>query len=190
VTSKTARIQLLRWLSCLTVSMSISTLAQPVNPHSALIADFQKRLENYLKLRVQAEKGLPALKPTDSSELIAQHEHALAVRIQMLRAGAKQGDVFTAPIRDEFRRLLKIAGQPNNGAEIRRSLRSAEPVRRHLRVNQTYPASLPLQSTPAVVLRNLPELPKQIEYRLIDHDLIIRDVGANLVIDFADGVVP
>jgi hypothetical protein len=57
-------------------------------------------------------------------------------------------------------------------------------------VNQVYPASVPLQSTPASVLENLPDLPKQLDYRVIGHQLILRDAGANLVIDFADGVVP
>ena len=168
----------------------LNSAPERVNPHAALIADFQTRVANYLKLRQQAEKDLRPLKPTDSAERIAEQERALAERITRLRAGAKKGEIFTPPIVGEFRRLLRIAGEGAHASEIRRSLRSAEPVHLALRVNQGYPKSVPLQSTPATVLRNLPALPKQVEYRVIGHDLILRDIGANLVIDFADGVVP
>lgn len=172
------------------LSAFIAGSTERVNPHAALTAEFQKRVESYVKLREQAESGLSPLKATNSADAIAEREHALAAQIKNQRAGAKQGDIFTPPICKEFRRLMKITVQGGQAVEIRRSLRSAEPVSLTLRVNQVYPASVPLQSTPASVLENLPDLPKQLDYRVIGHYLILRDAGANLVIDFADGVVP
>lgn len=159
-----------------------------VNPDAAIVGDFEQRIAAYMKLRGQAAAGLSQLKATDSAEAIVQHEQELGARIKELRAGSKRGDVFSPAIRAEFRRLIKMAGAQNS--EIRRTLNHAEPVDMKLRVNDAYPASVPLQSTPATLLGNLPSLPKQLEYRVIGHDLILRDTGANLVVDYAEQVVP
>jgi len=37
---------------------------------------------------------------------------------------------------------------------------------------------------------NLPQLPKEVEYRIVGRDLILLDVGTNLVVDIAPNVVP
>jgi hypothetical protein len=49
---------------------------------------------------------------------------------------------------------------------------------------------LPLQSTPPSLLANFPELPKEVEYRIVGHNLILRDVDANLIIDFLTNAIP
>ena len=161
-----------------------------VNRDAAIVSDFEQRIVAYMKIRGQATAGLSQLKPTDSAEAIAQHERELGARIKELRASSKRGDIFTPTIRAEFRRLIKIAGAGAQNSSIRRTLNHAEPVNIKLRVNDAYPTSVPLQSTPATLLGNLPSLPKQLEYRVIGHDLILRDAGANLVVDYAEQVVP
>lgn len=161
-----------------------------VNRHAAILADFQNRIDAYLKLRKQAETGLRPLKTTDSAQTIAEHERTLAENIRKLRRDAKRGEVFTPSITGEFRRLVKIAGTGADAPKIRASLSHAEPVRLAIRVNDQYPASVPLQTMPATLVANLPALPPQLEYRVIGHKLILRDSGANLVVDFGNGVIP
>jgi hypothetical protein len=51
-------------------------------------------------------------------------------------------------------------------------------------VNQIYPAEWPLQTFPAPLLQQLPKLPPDLEYRFVSDALILRDVKANLVVDF------
>jgi len=53
-----------------------------------------------------------------------------------------------------------------------------------LKVNAMYPPDTPLPSTPPQVLRSLPKLPEQLEYRIVGKTLIIRDVEANIIVDF------
>jgi hypothetical protein len=53
-----------------------------------------------------------------------------------------------------------------------------------LKVNATYPPDTPLPTTPPQVLMNLPKLPDQLEYRIVGKNLIIRDVEANIIVDF------
>jgi hypothetical protein len=75
-------------------------------------------------------------------------------------------------------------------ARIRESLKRAEPVKLRLKVNDEYPRTIPLQSTPPTLLLNLPELPKEVDYRIVGRALILRDVDANIVIDFIPNAIP
>jgi len=59
-----------------------------------------------------------------------------------------------------------------------------------LKINEDYPSTVPVQSMPPSVLMNLPQLPKEVEYRIVGRDLILLDVGTNLVVDIAPNVVP
>ncbi|MND04077.1 hypothetical protein D3C83_241900 [compost metagenome] len=54
-----------------------------------------------------------------------------------------------------------------------------------LRVNATWPASEPLTTVPANILERLPQLPPDVEYRISNkRHLILRDVDANIIVDF------
>jgi hypothetical protein len=41
-----------------------------------------------------------------------------------------------------------------------------------------------------VLLRKLPDLPPELEYRIVGRSLILRDVKANLIVDILRDVVP
>lgn len=158
---------------------------EKVNQSSLILRDFDQRLSDYQKLHKVAAAEIHGLKPTSSPEAIEHYEHKLAHEIRESRRQARQGDIFTAPISSEFRRLMNTTMQSGDAAAIRESLRHAEPVSlRTIRVNGAYPSGVPLQSTPASLLMNLPQLPQDLEYRLIDHTLIVRDVDANLIVDY------
>ena len=58
-----------------------------------------------------------------------------------------------------------------------------------LKVNATYPNDTPLPTTPPQLLMNLPKLPEQLEYRIIGKNLIIRDVEANIIVDFVPNAI-
>lgn len=164
---------------------------EPVNPHAKVTAEFEAKVDQYIKLRDQAASKTPPLNAGAKPADIAHHEQALADQIRTLRAGAKQGALFTPDVTVEFRRLIHIAATgPRKQDKIRRSLAHAEPVRVNLTVNGPYPENIPVQSMPPAVLSNLPRLPKELEYRVNGPDLILRDIGANLIVDIAPGVLP
>jgi hypothetical protein len=161
-----------------------------VNPDSQLIQDFETHVTEYVKLHKTVEAKLPPLKLTASPEVIANHQHDLASRIREERKQARQGDIFTAKISGEFHRLIgMVMGGPEAG-RIKTSLKAAEPVRLQLHVNDEYPAGVPLQSMPPTLLQNLPRLPAEVEYRIVGDSLILRDVKANLIVDFIPQAIP
>jgi len=159
---------------------------QPVNPDSLIAQDFENRVADYVKIHKLAEAKVPSLKPTDSPASIAVREDGFARAIRAARPGARQGDIFTPAISAEFRRLIAITMRGRNAARIRASLAHAEPVDPQIAVNGSYPmrAGVPLQSTPPTLLLNLPQLPHEVEYRIVGRSLVLRDVKANLIVDF------
>lgn len=161
-----------------------------MNPDAARVADFERRVDAYMKLRGQARSGLPAAKTTTSSAVITDRESDFGDRIRQLRAHARHGDIFTPPISAEFRRLARIAGEGSSARHIAVSLAHSEPVRLRLKVNGSYPSSVPLQTTPPSLLQNIPNLPKELEYRMVGRSLVLRDVGANLIVDYMHNFLP
>lgn len=146
--------------------------------------DFEKRVQEYLKMRQPLTKQVPALKTTKLADDIRSHQKDMAATIRVARRDAKQGDLFTPEIAAEFRRLIAQTMTSPEGPKIIKSLRHAEPVALSLHVNDEYPAKVPLQSTPPTLLMNLPRLPKELDYRLIGRALAVRDCDANIIVDF------
>lgn len=157
--------------------------AQPrVNPQAAAMADFHNRITAYLDLQKRVTAGLPSLKRTDNPAEITLREIALGEAVRAGRAGARPGDILTPEIARVFRRVIKHDFR-------RRPLRSRKVMRDeiphfHPKVNQTYPAAWPLATFPATLLVELPALPEGLEYRLLSEALILRDVKANIIVDF------
>jgi hypothetical protein len=162
----------------------------PVNADSALIQDFQKRLDAYMQLRKDLERRMPKLKATPEQEKIRRHESELRRAIGEARKSTGQGGIFTPEISAEFRRLVSQSLESGAKLHIGQSLRHAEPVHLTLHANERYPEHLPLQSMPPSLLENLPRLPAEIEYRITGRDLILLDVKASLVVDVLPGVFP
>ena len=165
--------------------------AQAVNQDSLVVSEFQGRVDEYMKVRKRAFSEVPALKPTDSPEDIAEHKRDLAHKLREARPHARQGAIFTPQASDLFRRLLAANLQGPDAGQARTSLRRASPVPQvPLRVNALYPEGLPLQSTPPSILLDLPRLPQGLEYRIVGRDLVLLDVNAGLVIDFVPRALP
>ncbi len=161
-----------------------------VNQDALVMQDFENRVAQYAHLHQQVESKLPPLKPNASPEEIAGHTKALARQIQRSRPHARQGSIFTRRIAAEFHRLIHLTLRGPNAKLVLTSLRNAHPVRMKLQVNEVYPPGIPLQSTPPSLLLNLPKLPPEVEYRVVGHDLALRDVKAGVIVDFLPQAIP
>lgn len=182
------RVAMTRAFILLPVFLAVASFAQlqhqRVNQQSAIIADFQKRIESYMKVHKAAAGQLPALKSTASSEKLSNYQHSLAAKIVAARPHATQGAIFTPAIGREFRRLIAAAMHGPRSSRIRSSLKRGAPVKSNVQVNHPYPSMTPVETTPPSLLQTLPKLPNELEYRVVDHDLVLHDVKADLVVDF------
>ena len=165
--------------------------APPVKQEARTFDDFKQRVKDYLKLHKTVESSLPRLKTTKNGKALMDRQHLLAQKIAEARSNAKQGDVFTPEISEQFRQIIHAkfhgAGAPN----MRKTIRQGEPLTKvELTVNGAYPEKLPLTTVPPTLLINLPQLPHEVAYRIVGHDLVLLDTEARIVVDFIAGAIP
>jgi len=170
----------------------------PVAVNSAVLKDFQQRVEHYIKYQRGLEKAVGAeQKPVNDPAEIKAKQEALANTIRTTRRDAKHGDIFTPAIAAEFRRLLNPEVKGRHAGEVKEELKEdfgeegdeGKPKPVPLKVNARYPEGNPLPTVPANLLAALPTLPKDVEYRIINRNLILRDVDANLIVDFIPNAI-
>ena len=161
------------------------------NPADTLFADFAKRVDSYMTVREQLTDSIGDLDPTRSQAEIATRATALANAIMAARSQAKQGDIFSpefsafvaALIKQEYsRRPVPVIETRDDQQE---ELPNFEPA-----VNQLYPTTYPLATFPPALLPLLPPLPEEVEYRIVRDNLVLRDVEANLILDYVPRAVP
>ena len=154
----------------------------PAKADTPATAEFMKRVAEYVGVHKKADSQVPSLKRTDDPKEISSREIALGDAIRALRAGARPGDIMTHDIAEEIRRLVKRDFRGRSREDKRIFLDEVPHFRP--KVNQVYPSTWPLATFPATLLEVLPKLPEILEYRLLSEALILRDVNANIVVDF------
>ena len=156
-----------------------------------VMAAFSDRVKQYMKLVHDAEATLPKPKARQEIQALAERRKACAEAVRKARANAHEGDLFTPEVATIFRKLMAQTIAGPSGPRIRASLKHAEPIpAMGLTINSTYPAHVPLQSTPPSLLNNLPALPQGIEYRIVDHALLLREADSNTIADILPHAFP
>jgi hypothetical protein len=191
-------------LSCVSVSATAASSAQQtpgtesrpaakpqghaVNPVGEATAAFKKRLDDYLKLRSAITAKIPDVSQTHDPNKISAREKALGEAISAARMTAKPGDLFgdLSPI------ITQIIAKDwaTRSAVDRKAIFKELPAGVQVTINRPYPTTLPLLTVPSNLLVNLPMLPDDLEYRIVDRHLLLRDRDANLVIDILYNVLP
>lgn len=168
-----------------------SATAQPgANPDASTLQDFQKRINAYVALQRGMQRDTAKQKETLDPGKISGAEGLLAARIRTVRKDAKQGDILTPPIAEVFRRLMNPELQGREGREAKGTLKEDAPASVPLAPNVDYPSAAALPTMPGNLLAVLPQLPEAIEYRIIGKALILRDVDANIIVDYIPNAIP
>ena len=171
----------------LSLSCAWAGRARGTRDDAQVVKDFEARVSSYLDL---GKKQAPAPKPTDSPSKLAETHDQIAEKMRAARPDARQGDIFTPEIAAYFRHRIAATLAGHDGKKIRASMRHAEPVQNvPLQVNARYPQKVPLQSTPPTLLLNLPRLPRELQYRIVGHALLLYDTQADLIVDFVPDAI-
>jgi len=184
------------WLTAIAVAIAAPATAagqekERVNPNAKAVAEFQEEVAEYLDLHRKIEQTLPAVPREASPEAIDQHQRALGRLIQQARKDARAGDIFESDVRPVLRRLLYNLFTGPDGKKLRAAVMEENPGEAvKLVINGRYPDTIPLSSVPPQVIRVLPPLPDELEYRFIDNALILLDVRAHIIVDYMTGAVP
>lgn len=161
------------------------------NPVDPVFAEFGRRVDEYVRLHDAVADSVGVLDETASQSEIATRATALAQGIVAARPDARPGDIFTTEVAALFATLIREEYSRRPPA-VRESREDAQEELPDFvpEVNQLYPTTYPLATFPATLLQVLPELRKEVEYRIVGHHLILRDVEANLIVDLMPNAVP
>ena len=164
---------------------------RPANPADALFVDFANRVESYIAVRERLTDSIGDLDPTRSQEEIAARATALGNALIAARPQAKQGDIFSPEVAAFLATLIKEEYKRRSPPVLETREDQQEELPNFVpKVNQIYPTTYPLATFPPALLPVLPPLPEEVEYRIVQTYLILRDVEANLIVDFMPGAVP
>jgi hypothetical protein len=172
-----------------TPAQQASTTSPRVNPMGAATKAFLDRIGEYVAFHNKVETTVPPLKETPSPVEISAREAALGAALIKLRPDAKPGDFLIPQFQPYLVQIIKDDFAKRSLAD-RKALVVELPKQIRIAVNVVYPTTLPLATFPPNLLRALPELPKEVEYRIVGRHLILRDTTGNVIVDLMRDVFP
>jgi hypothetical protein len=174
----------------------------PAEYEDEVLEEMEDRVESYLKLRRRAAKTVTVPPPGGQAtpEQILAYQRALAQAIRSRRPAAQQGDVFLPECHPLFKRIIAAELSGRAGASARLAILEGNPpveidrddrMAVRIAVNAAYPEAAPVSTVPPSVLLSLPSIPAEyVEYRFVNRDLVLRDVGASMIVDFIPRAAP
>lgn len=159
-------------------------------PKDPAVAGFVERVNQYVALHKKLEDQLPKLPQEATPQQIDQKERRLGELIQAARKGAQRGDLFTPEMTVYVKNVMaQVFGGPG-GQKLRSSVMDENVKELPVRVNMRFPDSIPISTMPPAVLKALPELPEQMQYRFVASQFVLLDSHSHLVADFIPAVLP
>lgn len=142
-------------------------------------------------MREALEEKMPKLSKEAKPEEIQVHKKQFQERVRAARTAAKRGDVFTPEASTLIRAMIKDEFKGKERVELRDTvLRESETKAVPLRVNYPYPESQELLEMPPTLLLRLPQLPKQLRFRFVGHNLLLVDRENGLIVDYMTNALP
>ena len=150
---------------------------------TAAIAEFNERVREYCLVREAI--GMPSERIFNDPRDMQIVRKTLRDAIRERRPRARQGDIFTHAAAVAIRHIVTATA-----AESELDLKDAVHALREDRlpgarppvVNDTYDWRLGAWMWPALLLK-LPPLPEDLQYRIVNDDLVLIDIRADLVVD-------
>ena len=161
----------------------------PANPTGSAVKAFLDRINEYQKFHNNVEKMVPPLNETSDPAKIAEREKALGEALIKSRPDARPGDFFIKEAQPHITKIIREDFAKRSLAD-RKALIQELPKGVRVGINQVYPTTLPLVTFPPNLLKTLPELPPDLEYRIVGRDLILRDIKGNVTVDIMRDVFP
>jgi hypothetical protein len=158
---------------------------------ATIAKEFSIRTKAYIDLEKKLEGSLPGLKSSNDSAEIAAHAVALREKIIEARSNQQQGNIFTKEIAEHFKSTIRKTFEEPGSQAVRRTVQEGDPPKPiTVRVNSVYPDNSPVVTTPPTLLSRLPELPKELSYRVLGHTFLLLDNKTNVIVDFIPDAIP
>jgi hypothetical protein len=173
------------------VAFAVVEMAAQLNAQPASLLQFHSSIQRYVQLHRQIEIQLPPFRTRSDAHEIFESSNAMAAALQTARAAAREGDIFTR----ELAALLRVRVADALAAHgflpeeiVASTLEEADEESPLPVVNGRFPWRRGAAMWPCV-LDALPQLPYELQYRLIGRDLVLVDTHADLVVDILRNIV-
>ncbi len=161
-------------------------LAQNASANRGARLHFKKNVEAYLAVRHQVSAAVAELTVTGDPAKLQRGENGLADRLHAARKHARPGEIFSDDVgrlfRHDIREALRAPGISRADILATNGWDASRIPARDIMVNARFPWNSGWD-VPACILEVLPPTPEVLEYRLVGRDLLLIDVGADLVVD-------
>lgn len=154
----------------------------------SLVCTFDSGVDQYVQLHRRLERFVPPQIITADPNRLFASRRALAAEIRRARPFAKQGEIFAPEIAAMFRQIVERTLREDRvdwGVFLDEDGMTL-PIK--VEVNGNYPAGGPVSTMSPTLLRALPPLPPELQYRFVNMHLILWDVHAGLIVDFVPDV--
>jgi hypothetical protein len=153
-------------------------------------AEFMDHVNQYVELHLALAAPLGPEAMCFDPEQLQSSADLLAAAIRDARTTARTGDIFTPRVADLLRHTIADAAYQTGYAPalLDETSEEGQPVVTWLEVNGPFPWRAG-HELPPMMLRRLPVLPGELEYRLVARDLVLLDVRANLVVDLLENAL-
>lgn len=157
---------------------------------TAAIAQFQVAIADYMRLRQRLRKEITGPVPNSTAPELVRASDSLAAAIQRARTGAREGNIFIGPMTLVVKRRVDDVIRRDNLGPILADIDDETPTVKAPSIHLRFPAASQMATMPPSLLAALPELPKELEYRIVGDFLVLRDVDAALILDYIPAAVP
>jgi hypothetical protein len=149
-----------------------------------------EEIARYLATHTDLRAEVPGPVPNSSARELNAASDMLANAIRRARPRGRQGDFFDADATRLISERLRAAlGAPNAAAALA-GIDDERPAALRPQIYLRFPAANEMATMPPSLLRLLPRLPVELEYRIVGEYLVLRDVKAAMILDFIPNAVP
>ena len=160
--------------------------AQQPPPETPAVRQLMEATRAYAWLHRRVENNLAPLEVNANPDTIHRLVQEMAAAIRAARPDARQGEFFTNALAVELRfRIAEALAADHFTAWDVHAVEAAngiDPALVPLTVNGAFPWIYASAMFPCV-LRALPELPPELQYRMVGTTLVLIDVHAGLILD-------
>jgi hypothetical protein len=155
-----------------------------------LIANFDRRVKDYLKQRDRVKKKLTPLSKDSTPAQIEAYQQGFVAALRGMRTGTKPGYIFSPAFTQYVRTIIETEFPPRDKKDVKKTILEAETKGVPLKVNYPYPETKELTEMPATLLLKLPQLPKEVKYRFVGRHLLLVDSDNSLIVDYTLNALP
>ena len=164
--------------------------AAGASAEAAGIKEFDEAIGKYMALRRKLRSEVTGPVKDSSSSQVTNASDALAGAIERARQGAHVGAIFNAPVTTVIKRRIADAVRTEKLVSVLADIDDEGKAGVAPKVHLRLPVSAQMATMPASLLNVLPQLPKELEYRILGRYLVLRDVDASLILDYIPAAVP